>query len=255
MAEIDSILSGLPDHLIFFPRKTARRAFANATDYDIPVGDGVTVGARFHLRDGSWPTVLYFHGNGETVPDYDTISFAFAECGLNLFVADYRGYGWSSGRPSLRTILPDAHRVAEFFFDLLPEGAPKPFLMGRSLGSLCASDLADRLRDRFAGVIVESGFSDIRPVLALFGFPPAESDLVGEYFSNRDKLARADVPVLIIHGDLDTLISSDAARENFAAIGHERKALKLLSQAGHNDLLAFAPEYFGAIREFVAGGR
>jgi pimeloyl-ACP methyl ester carboxylesterase len=54
------------------------------------------------------PTVLLFHGNGETVADYDLAAPPYARHGMNLAVVDYRGYGRSDGEPSLRAILEDA---------------------------------------------------------------------------------------------------------------------------------------------------
>ncbi|MGB5611644.1 MAG: hypothetical protein WBM67_03195, partial [Sedimenticolaceae bacterium] len=94
---------------IFFPRPaTGLPAPRGSEDLTIPVGGGVTVAARYHPSDLSLPIVLHFHGNGEIVQDYDTIAPAFHLAGASLVSADYRGYGSSTGSPSVRCLLDDA---------------------------------------------------------------------------------------------------------------------------------------------------
>jgi hypothetical protein len=64
------------------------------------------------------PIILFFHGNGETARDYDHAATDYASLPARLVVADYRGYGPSTGKPSLITLLPDAHAA-------LPARAPR----------------------------------------------------------------------------------------------------------------------------------
>ncbi|MGB5563220.1 MAG: hypothetical protein WBN02_13000, partial [Sedimenticolaceae bacterium] len=88
---------------LFFPRPaTGLPAPRGSEDLAISVGGGVTVAARYHPTDLSLPTVLHFHGNGEIVSDYDTIAPEFHSAGASLVSADYRGYGSSTGSPSVR---------------------------------------------------------------------------------------------------------------------------------------------------------
>ncbi len=236
---------------LFHPHQTERRAVTGAQDFDIPVEEGVHIGARWHRQDASWRTVLFFHGNGETVNDYDDIAPAFQAIGLNLFVVDYRGYGWSQGMPSIGTLHPDAKRALSFLKER-SKGAPLPLVMGRSLGSCPAAFLADQHGDDLSGLILESGFADIRPLAERLGLrlDREAARLLHESHSNHLKLARVRLPVLLIHGGRDVLIPPQHARDNLAAVGHDRKELALIAGAGHNDLLAFSREYFGAIARF-----
>ena len=68
------------------------------------------MGARFYASERSRPTLLYFHGNGEIASDHDDIAPLDHEIGLNLFVAEFRGYGSSGGRPSVAGLIADAVR-------------------------------------------------------------------------------------------------------------------------------------------------
>ncbi len=72
---------------LFYPRPGFTQATpANTCDLLIPVAEGVTVGARCHLADPEATNILFFHGNGEIVEDYDDIGVLYVERGIN-FVA------------------------------------------------------------------------------------------------------------------------------------------------------------------------
>ena len=131
---------------LFYPRPDRTPAPPGATDHAIEVAPGVSVAARHYAAAGARGTLLYFHGNGEVVGDHDGIAPLYRAVGLDLFVVDYRGYGGSGGRPSVAALVADAHPVAERFHALLDaRGASRArFLMGRSLGSHPAVELAAR---------------------------------------------------------------------------------------------------------------
>jgi len=238
---------------VFFPRPDRSAPPAGARDYRIPVTQGVELAARHHVKDPAAPSVLFFHGNGEIVPDYDDLASAFHSAGLNLFAVDYRGYGASTGSVSLRALAQDPPIVAEFFLKNAA-GSAKPFVMGRSLGSSPACDVALQFGPRFRGLILESGFSDVNPLLELLGadLSDAARAEAAALFSNDHKLAKIRIPVLILHGERDVLISPAHARLNYAAIPQGQGTLKILPGVGHNDMLRLADQYFGALREFAS---
>lgn len=236
---------------IFFPRVDHSPAPAGAKDHRIEVAPGVTLSARHYVQDAAWPSVLFFHGNGEIVPDYDDLAPAFHGVGLNLFAVDYRGYGASTGEISVRGLALDPPVVAEYFLN--HAGTAKPFVMGRSLGSSPACDVALKFGSRFQGLILESGFADINPLLELLGaeLPEDAQKEAAALFSNDHKLARIRIPVLILHGERDNLITPSHARLNYSMIPQGQGTLKILPGVGHNDLLRLADQYFGALKEFT----
>ena len=81
---------------IFYPREDVTPCPENAFDLLVPVGSEVSIACRFHVGHREWPWILFFHGNGEVVSDYDEVASVYHEKKLNLAVADYRGYGASS---------------------------------------------------------------------------------------------------------------------------------------------------------------
>ncbi|MCB1308750.1 MAG: alpha/beta fold hydrolase [Leptospiraceae bacterium] len=239
---------------IFHPRKQRTATPDGARDYDIPVSGNASLGARWYIGDAAWPTVLAFHGNGEIVSDYDDIARMYHQIRLNLFMTDYRGYGWSTGSPTLSTYYTDADAVADFALRTIRAESPSApvFLFGRSLGSGPASHLAATRADAFAGVVLESGFADIVPLLELLGIPPgAHAAELSELYSNHLKLRHTTLPVLILHGADDFLIPPEHARRNFQAVPHAHKRLEIITGAGHNDILMYSRQYFGALQEFT----
>lgn len=247
---------------VYFPRRVRNEPPPGAIDYNIPISEDVSLGARWYLSDANLPTVLIFHGNGETVPDYNFVARGFLELAkLNVFVVDYRGYGWSTGRPTLRSLVEDARPVVRFFLRTLEEhnsaiGAspPRPILFGRSLGSAPASEIAaSELAGNFSALILDSGFSDIRLLLQLFRIDAGEFEpRVIEMFSNESKLKQSNLPALVIHGEKDHLIPVEHARRNHASLNDTNgRELLIIPEAGHNDLMNHADLYFGGIDRFA----
>ena len=78
-----------------------REYTSTATDVAWEVAPGVFLTVRYFLGAPlDQPAILFFHGNGEVVGDYDEIGPRFNEVGLHFVAAEYRGYGKSGGRPS-----------------------------------------------------------------------------------------------------------------------------------------------------------
>ena len=120
---------------VFYPRRdfSERLRVANAMACSIPVDEDVSISCCFYFGNEKHPNVLFFHGNGEIASDYDDIVYIFNEIGLNLFVADYRGYGMSGGRPTLTNMIKDAHPIFEGFKQVLRKKgfSGNLFIMGK----------------------------------------------------------------------------------------------------------------------------
>ncbi len=243
---------------IFFPRtSTSHQAPQGSEDLTIPVQDGITVSARYHPTVSSLPTVLHFHGNGEIVDDYDDIAPVFHSVGTSLIAVDYRGYGRSTGSPSARGLIDDAPVVLDRVLNFLQErGHTGPLVvMGRSLGSAPAIELASTRRGDIAGLIVESGFARATPLLALFGI---SIDSLGiEDFSgadNENKMANVHVPVLVLHAENDVLLPRWNGEQIHERAASKNKTLVMIPNADHNTIMAYGGRaYWGAVEEFLRG--
>ncbi|MDH4317802.1 MAG: alpha/beta hydrolase [Desulfobulbaceae bacterium] len=227
-----------------------------AIDLLIPVAEDINIGCRFFSAAKDAPLIIFFHGNGEIVADYDDIGPQFTKQGVNFLVTDYRGYGWSNGTSTASTILADAHVIYRYIREWLPSNGYESniVLMGRSLGSACAIDLAAAYNDDIKGLIIESGFAQSLPLLKTLGIDPETLQLKeNDCFDNERKIAEVTKATFIFHGQFDDIIDFNQAERLQSACGARGKELQMVPGADHNSLMAVAgPMYFKVLQDFVA---
>lgn len=254
--EADYSLLDQPEVLsfIFFPRKDVTEAPANASDHLIPVDKDVSISCRFYVHSQRAPSFIYFHGNGEVVSDYDHIAPIYNQLGINLFVADYRGYGASQGRPTFSNMISDALAIFKAFVDILNENhySNDIFVMGRSLGSAPAIEIVYHHQEQLKGLVIESGFASIINLLLYLGLPTESLGLKDTEFPNLTKMRTITIPTLIIHGEYDSLIPPTEGKALFENAASRNKNLVIIPDAEHNDIMLVGMErYFKAIKEFI----
>jgi hypothetical protein len=244
--------------LIFYPRPDfSPQPPPKAEDRLFPVADGTLIGGRFYLTKPEDPQVIFFHGNGEIASDYDEAGPLFNQYGLNFLALDYRGYGKSQGTPTVGNLLQDALDVFDQVLQWCREKS-RPgliFVMGRSLGSAPAIEIASRRQEMIKGLIIESGFAQTLPLLRLIGVPVEGLGLTEDNgFENYHKMASITKPTLIIHAQYDELIPLPEAETLLMHSGARKKELIIVPRAGHNDIMFCCGKgYFETIARFVNG--
>ena len=239
---------------IFYPRRDVTLCPENAFDLSVPVGYQASISCRFHMGHHEWPWILFFHGNGEVVSDYDEISPLYHQKKINLIVADYRGYGASSGIPTLTDLIQDCHAILEKVKTELFNRSLQSdlWVMGRSLGSISALELAHKHPDRIKGLIIESGFPSVARIITHLGIPTEGVDLERIDYECLRMIEEISVPSLIIHGEEDTLVPIRNARDLYEHLGTQKKKLLVIPSANHNDVLIVGfRDYFMALERFV----
>ena len=238
---------------LFHPRESYGEMSKN--DMLIDVKDSVQVGARFHLISKSAPTMLFFHGNGEIAPEYDDIANVYNKKNINFIIADFRGYGFSTGTPNVENTQSDAHFVLDYVLKYLKEKyySGSLILMGRSLGSVSVLELAKRYPQDFSGLIIEIGFADEEPLFTLIGTTP---DSVGfkkeDGFLNREKIKKYTGPLLIIHAKQDHIIPFSQGKILHDTCPSKNKKFLPIPNANHNNILGVDPQrYFEEIGSFI----
>jgi alpha-beta hydrolase superfamily lysophospholipase len=208
------------------------------------------------MGNPGYANVLYFHGNGEIASDYDEVGAVFNGIGINLFVADYRGYGRSSGSPTLSLMIKDAHPIYEGFKVVLREQgySGKLFIMGRSLGSASAIELAYHYQRELSGMIIESGIADMFKLMSTVGFPIS---LLGidntQTPTSLELIRKIKIPTLILHGEFDQIVPVEEGKANFENVAAKDKRLVIIPGVDHNTIFALgANQYLEALKEFVS---
>jgi len=239
---------------IFYPREDSTLCPENAFDLLAPVDDHVSIHCRFYIGNQKWPWILFFHGNGEVVSDYDEIAPLYHQRRFNLIVADYRGYGNSNGVPTLTDLVQDAHAILrEIKKELSKRGLRSDlWIMGRSLGSISAFELAYRYQDAIRGLIIESGFPSVVRIIMHLGVPIHEVNLEKIDQECLEMIHKIFIPTLIIHGERDTLVPLREAKDIFNHLGTDKKELLIIPSANHNDIMLVGfQKYFDAIQRFI----
>lgn len=242
----------LLDHPLISARYFFPRHDPVAEPLLIDVGDA-TLACRLYRNQPGALTVVHFHGNGEVAADYEQgFPELFARLGCNLLLAEFRGYGASSGKPQLGKMLSDVDAI------LTAAGPPEQLvLFGRSVGSLFAIQGIKRF-PQVAGLILESGIADVRERLLLrvtpaeLGSDPATFDaLLNEIFDHQRSLQHYLNPLLVLHTRHDGLVDVRHA-ELLHQWGGGEKTLKIFPQGDHNSILyRNAAEYADLVARFL----
>ncbi len=247
--------STMLDHAVIADRYFYPRSAEMAEPYWVEAADGSRLACYHRGADPDAKTVIYFHGNGEVVSDYlPDFPEWFVRAGYNCLMAEYRGYGMSTGRPALAGMLDDVERI----IDSLGVPDSRVVLFGRSIGSLYALHGVSR-RPRLEGLILESGISDISERFFMRVQPEelgvSREELVRELNTHFDYARKFSVfqgRTLILHTQHDELVPVHHAERLYAA-APEPKQLEIFERGGHNDIFMWNRDaYMALVEAFVA---
>jgi hypothetical protein len=190
----------------------------DAKKIEAPASDGVTANAlRFGPADADM-AIVFFHGNGELADDGTQLARSLSSHGWAVILAEYRGYGMSSGAggPSERGIYADAEAIvssANVRNDHL-------VLMGFSLGTGVATEMAARGHGR--ALVLLAPYTTI-PAVAQHHSPLFPmSLLMRDKFDTISKAPKITLPVLVAHGDRDEVVPFDMGETVAHAFPHGR---------------------------------
>lgn len=239
---------------LFHPRRELGTAgtMSHGIDIMIPVEKDEKISACFHMAEKQGPNILFFHGNGEIVSDYDDLGPLYNKMGINFLPVDYRGYGRSTGRPTVTAMMNDSHAIFHFVKKWLLEYfyTGPIIVMGRSLGSASAIEIAYSHKEKINGLILESGFAWAGPLLKILGIDPEAIGFKEETgFRNVDKIKAFDKPALIIHAEQDHIIPFSDGQALYNACSASDKTFLEIPGANHNDIfMRGLSEYMAAVK-------
>ncbi len=211
--------------------------------------DGKRLQALFFNHPDSEQVVVFFHGNAGYL--YQRISHALAlyERGVSVFLLSYRGYGKSEGRPSEQGVYKDAQATMNYVRDELGFAEEQTFILGRSLGSAVAIEVAQN--KNLAGLILVTPLSSGRDIAHYRNLGWAVG-LIGHPLDSISKVKHLQMPALFIHGDADWVIPIEQGKKLFEAYASDRKIFKTVIGAGHLNIIGMAGSiYWDLMREFV----
>jgi uncharacterized protein len=180
-------------------------------------------------------SALYCHGNTGNLSNTAHVMPYLLDAGINVLLFDYRGFGRSTGSPSLSGIIDDGVTAARLHEQLRPKNLPS-ILYGYSLGGAIAAQIIRR--HPFDGLILQSTFTNL-PDITRVTFPRVPLHLIsGRLFDTIEVVRNLTVPVLIIHGRTDEVCPFWMAQQLHDVCGASSKKLILVDGGLHKDLFA-----------------
>jgi uncharacterized protein len=212
-------------------------------------GKPVRLHALWHAHpDAAAPVLLYLHGARRNVHGSAFRIRNMQELGFAVLAVDYRGFGQSSDElPSEAMVYEDARAAWAWLARQHP--ARDRYIFGHSLGGAIAVQLASEVVDA-KGMIVEGSFTSIPDVFKTmrWGWLPVGA-LITQRFDSAEKIAKVKVPVLVVHGDNDTLIRPELGRQLFERVTAPKRFVLVEGGTHYNTNGMARAQYRDALRE------
>ncbi|MDP2313292.1 MAG: alpha/beta hydrolase [Pseudomonadota bacterium] len=200
-------------------------SFQNADDVKL-------YGVWAHQPSPNAEVLLYFHGNTDHIDEYMGQVGDYWSYGYEVFIFDYQGYGKSEGSPTYDGVLTDGLAAVDYVEDHTGRAVEDIPFLGLSLGGSVATRVAATRSPKV--LVTEDMFANGQKLLddgSGLGMPDGWF-LVDEW-DNAAAAAEVTAPFLVIHGDADTYIQPENAREIFGAVTADPKQLWLVPGADH----------------------
>ncbi len=225
------------------PPKTI--GLAKTSEIELRTDDGQTLIAWYAPPETGQPTLYYLHGNAGALFHRASRIRLYRAHGYGIFLLAYRGFSGSTGEPSEAAIVSDALLA----YDYLAKSKPSQseiVIYGESLGTGVAVQVAAMRQP--AGMILESPFSSAADVGAhLYPFLPVHL-LLKDRFESVRYISKVKAPLLMLHGERDSIVPVDLGRKLFAAATSPKQAY-FLAEATHYTLYDHGA--FEKIKDFL----
>ncbi len=233
---------------LLFPASPVRISAAQAgldgvQDVVIATSDGEQLVAWWKPPEPGRALLLYFHGNGGSLLNRRDRVRMLTQDGRGILIVSYRGYSGSTGTPSESGLREDARAARDWLSTYEPG---RIVLYGESLGTGVAVRLATERQ--VGGVILDAPYTSTADIAkGLFWYLPVAL-LMRDQFRSIDRIGDIKVPLLVMHGEEDSVIPIALSELLFKA-ANEPKRYLLLPGTDHVSVLESGG--IDAVRRFL----
>lgn len=223
-------------------------------EIEMETDDGETLNGWYLTQEEAKATVVYYGGNGFLMVKSRPLIQAYAGMDVNLLLFDYRGYGLSSGEPTVEGVKTDAKRAFEYAESRRNAGEKLMIVHGHSMGAFLSSHIAGE--NSVDGYIMESPVSEVKQwtkkLVPWILRPFVRFDIADEIAaqSNLENVSDVEFPLLIIGGNSDDVTPFSMAEEVYEASVSASKQLVEIEGGTHNDLPTFS-KYRSELKSFI----
>ncbi len=254
--------TGLVERVAFFHPGTADYATpAGCEEVEFSTPDGMTLHGWFMpakglapgTKDAPAPAVLHCHGNMGDISAHASTSAYITQAGVSVFLFDYRGFGKSTPASMLSRddLLTDSEAAYAYLRTRKDVDASRIGVFGYSLGGVYALALAAKHPEIKCVTSVATFCS--WPCVASDHVPVLGRLLIATGLAAEDSAAAmGQRPLLLVHGDRDTIVSFAHGPRILEAAMHAHVPAELLKVPGAGHLNLFTKETKLHIREFFA---
>lgn len=242
------------DRLVFYPevgREVAATPQAYGLGYEpveLRTADGETLQAWWVPAEDARGTVLFFHGNAGNISHRLDYLQMFNRMHFSTFIVDYRGYGRSTGSPSVEGTYRDAEAAWEYLRAARSARPQDIVVAGESLGGAVASWIASRIGPR--ALVLLSTFTSATDLGAqVYWFLPVRL-LSRLDYDNARNLGQIKAPVFIAHSRDDEVIPFSHGRRLYELAGEPKAFVEM--HGGHSEGFVFSrPEWSARLAAFL----
>jgi len=132
----------------------------------IKSGSAMLHGWRLAAQGPSRGTLLFMHGNGQNISAHLGAVYWLPKQGFEVLMFDYRGYGQSTGTPTIDGVIDDAANMLFWAAADSCSHGRKLTVLGHSFGASLAIYATARFleKQKLNGLISMSAFSDYREI-------------------------------------------------------------------------------------------
>lgn len=217
---------------------------------EVATADGLTLKALYKApATPAMPVIVLFHGNGGSIAIRGFRARDYIDNGgYGYLLAEYRGYAGNPGKPDEQGLYQDARAYIEWLTASRKIPQSRIVLYGESLGTGIATQMALE----YPGVralVLEAPYTTMAAVAQHHMFWLPARWLVRDRYNNIDKVTQLSVPLLVLHGERDTVVPFSHGIDVFQN-AKTRKRMEIISEGNHVNL-----HEFGAgdkVRNFLA---
>lgn len=240
--------------MLLFPAPSQTLGEWNAAKFDakeewVESQDGTKVHVWCMPHDSPKATIIFSHGNGETL---GFLGWELAELrdkwSVNVIAYDFRGYGKTGGTANQKSILEDAVAVGSWAKNQSAWNTVPLVPIGRSLGGAAAVEMAMELNS--PGLILDRTFTSIVDVAASHYPMFPVRWLIRNRFQSDDRIIGYSGKLLQLHGEVDSIVPLCFGKKLFDSCPSTSKTFLQVPGLGHND--EWPDEFWNAVPLFLA---